>query len=237
MLKIGIVVSLTNASLALMALTVLWANPESIWLFLLPTVTAALAYRAYISERQQHESIELLFESTRILQRSPQLDTALVSLLDHARKMFRADVAEIRLLPRHAGDEVLRCQVGPGDAVEVMQPVGPTLDDPILMRAVTERQGRLIDLPTDGRHRRGRAPAGPARARRAAPRRVDAHRDDPRLGPAQRHQHVRGRGPEAVRDARQPHRDRARERPAGAVARAARAGSRRSSTTRPRTTR
>ena len=150
MLKIGIVVSLTNASLALMALTVLWANPESIWLFLLPTVTAALAYRAYISERQQHESIELLFESTRILQRSPQLDTALVSLLDHARKMFRADVAEIRLLPTHPGDEVLRCQVGPGDAVEIMEPVGPTLDDPILMRAVAERQGRLIDLPTDG---------------------------------------------------------------------------------------
>ena len=117
MLKIGIVVSLTNASLALMALAVLWTNPGSAWLFVLPTITAALAYRAYISERQQHESIELLYESTRILQRSPQLDTAIVSLLDHARKMFRADVAEIRLLPRHDGDEVMRCQVGPGDAV------------------------------------------------------------------------------------------------------------------------
>ena len=114
MLKIGIVVSLTNASLALMALTVLWADPASVWLFVLPIVTAALAYRAYISERQQHESIELLYESTRILQRSPELDTALVSLLEHARKMFRADVAEIRLLPRQEGDDVLRCQVGPG---------------------------------------------------------------------------------------------------------------------------
>ena len=28
-----------------------------------------------------------------------------------------------------------------------MQPVGPALDDPILIRAVTERQGRLVDLP------------------------------------------------------------------------------------------
>ena len=44
--------------------------------------------------------------------------------------MFRADVAEIRLLPRHDGDEVMRCQVGPGDAVVVMQPVGLALDDP-----------------------------------------------------------------------------------------------------------
>ena len=147
MLKIGIVVSLTNASLALMALAVLWTNPGSAWLFVLPTITAALAYRAYISERQQHQSIELLYESTRILQRSPQLDTAIVSLLDHARKMFRADVAEIRLLPRHDGDEVMRCQVGPGDAVLEMQPAGLALDDPILVRAVTERQGRLVDLP------------------------------------------------------------------------------------------
>jgi diguanylate cyclase (GGDEF)-like protein len=149
MLKIGVVVSLTNASLALMLLTVLWANPQSVWLFVVPTVTAALAYRAYISERQQHQSIELLYESTRILQRSPQLDTALVSLLDHARKMFRVDVAEIRLLPRHDGDDILRCQVGPGEYIEVMQPVGPSLDDPILVRAVSERQGRLVDLPAE----------------------------------------------------------------------------------------
>ncbi len=147
MLKIGIVVSMTNASLALMGLTVLAANPGSAWLLVVPTVTAALAYRAYISERQQHESIELLYESTRILQRSPQLDTAIVSLLDHARRMFRAEVAEIRLLPRREGDDILRFQVGPGDAVEVMQPVGPALDDPVLVRAVTERQGYLIDLP------------------------------------------------------------------------------------------
>src|SRR6476620_2404625 len=151
MLKIGIVVSLTNASIALMGLTVLFANPGSAWLFVLPTITAALAYRAYISERQQHESIELLFESTRILQRSPQLDTAIVSLLEHARKMFRADVAEIRLLPRHEGDEVMRCQVGPGGADSELQPVGLALDDPILVRAVTERQARLVDLaPVEG---------------------------------------------------------------------------------------
>ena len=95
MLKIGIVVSLTNASLALMALAVLWTNPGSAWLFVLPTITAALAYRAYISERQQHQSIELLYESTRILQRSPQLDTAIVSLLDHAESAVAAALGAV----------------------------------------------------------------------------------------------------------------------------------------------
>ncbi len=147
MLRIGILVSLTNASLALMCLAVLMVSPQSVWLFIVPTTTAALAYRAYISERQQHQSIELLYESTRVLQRSPQLDTAIVSLLDHARKMFRADVAEIRLLPRTGGENILRCRVGPGDSVTAVQPAGPTLDDPVLVRAVADRQARLVDLP------------------------------------------------------------------------------------------
>jgi diguanylate cyclase (GGDEF)-like protein len=31
-----------------------------------------------------------------------------------------------------------------------MQPVGPALEDPILIRAVSERQGRLVDLPAAG---------------------------------------------------------------------------------------
>ena len=222
MLKIGIVVSLTNASIALMGLTVLWDNPGSAWLFVLPTITAALAYRAYISERQQHESIELLFESTRILQRSPQLDTAIVSLLEHARKMFRADVAEIRLLPRHEGDEVLRCQVGPGDAVVVMEPVGLALDDPILVRAVTERQAPPRRPGASRRSGRHDTPERPQGAGRAADRRVDARRHAPGVRLPERHQHVRAGRPQALRDAREPHGDRPRERPAGAVAGAAR---------------
>ena len=77
--------------------------------------------------------------------------------------MFRADVAEIRLLPRQEGDDVLRCQVGPGDALEVMEPVGPALDDPILIRAVTERQGRLVDLPAEGDDGRRSGADGSAR--------------------------------------------------------------------------
>src|SRR5271157_2946889 len=145
MLKIGLAISLTNASLALMCLTVIWTDPGAVWLFIIPVVTVFVSYRAYISERQQHESLELLFESTRIVQRSPQLDTALISLLSHARTMFRADLAEICLLPPREGGEVLRCRVGPGGAVEVMQPIGPELDSPASLRAVAERRAFLLE--------------------------------------------------------------------------------------------
>ena len=159
MLKIGVLVSMTNTSLALMALTVLWINPQAAWLFVAPSVAAFLAYRAYVSERQQHERVELLYESTRILQRSPQLDTALVALLDHARKMFRSDVAEIALMPYREGDDVLRTRVGPGDAIELMQPVGPSFVDPAMVRAVTDRQAILVEAPTpeEGAEPHGRA--------------------------------------------------------------------------------
>ena len=59
-----------------------------------------LAYRAYVSEREKHERLELLYQSSRILQHSPELDSALAALLEHAREMFRAERAEVLLWPR-----------------------------------------------------------------------------------------------------------------------------------------
>ena len=145
MLRVGTMVSMTNASLALMGLTVVWERPSAAWLFIIPIVTAALAYRAYLGEREQHEALEMLHESTLILQRSPHLDAALISLLDHARKMFRANVAEICLMPAHEGEDILRARVGPGDLLTVMEPIGPVLDDPLLIRAITEGKASMMD--------------------------------------------------------------------------------------------
>jgi diguanylate cyclase (GGDEF)-like protein len=144
MLKVGTMISMTNASLALMGVTVVWEKPTAAWLFIVPIVTAALAYRAYLSERQRHEALEMLHESTLILQGGPHLDAALISLLDHVRKMFGANVAEICLMPAHEGDDILRARVGPGDLLIVMEPIGPALDDPLLMRAVTERKAFIV---------------------------------------------------------------------------------------------
>jgi diguanylate cyclase (GGDEF)-like protein len=144
MLLMGAVVSLTNTSLALLVITVLFVEPAASLLFAVPIIAVFVAYRAYLSERQQHEGLEMLYESTRILQRSPEIDQALVSLLDHARKMFRADIAEVSILPQVEGQEILRTSVGPGDLVQMMQPIGTALDDPLLVRCVAERRAFLI---------------------------------------------------------------------------------------------
>jgi diguanylate cyclase (GGDEF)-like protein len=144
MLLMGAVVSLTNTSLALLVITVLFVEPAAALLFAVPIIAVFVAYRAYVSERQQHEGLEMLYESTRILQRSPQIDRALVALLDHARKMFRAEIAEVSLLPQVEGQEVLRTRVGPQDATDMMMPIGIALDDPRLVQCVAERRAFLI---------------------------------------------------------------------------------------------
>jgi diguanylate cyclase (GGDEF)-like protein len=144
MLLMGAVVSLTNTSLALLLITVLFVQPAAALLFAVPIIAVFVAYRAYVSERQQHEGLEMLYESTRILQRSPEIDRALVSLLDHARKMFRAEVAEVSILPQGAGQEVLRTRVGPGDEIEMMKPVGFALDDTKLVQCVSERRAFIV---------------------------------------------------------------------------------------------
>jgi diguanylate cyclase (GGDEF)-like protein len=107
MIQFGSMVALANTSLALLAVTVLWLDPALMWLLVLPLVMVFVAYQAYISEREKHERLELLYESSRILQHSPEIDSTLVALLSHARTMFRAELAEVMLYPRSAGAEGL----------------------------------------------------------------------------------------------------------------------------------
>jgi diguanylate cyclase (GGDEF)-like protein len=108
------VVAITNTSIALLAVIIIVADTRAVWLLALPVATLFFGYRAFIGARQQHESLELLYESTRILQRTPELDSALVQLLYHSRTMFRAELAEIVLFPSAPGDGYLLTAVAEG---------------------------------------------------------------------------------------------------------------------------
>jgi diguanylate cyclase (GGDEF)-like protein len=133
MIKFGSMVALANTSLALLAVSILWLDPALLWLLILPLVIVFLAYRAYVSEREKHERLELLYQSSRILQHSPELDSALVALLGHARAMFRAELAEVVLYPR-SGGEALRTSSWHDGEPEVMVPVTGIADDPMHAR-------------------------------------------------------------------------------------------------------
>ena len=151
MLRTGLMISLANASLALLAIIVITYQPIALILFGVPVAVAFIAYRSYVAQRQQKEGLEMLYESTRILQRSPQVDVAAVELLRHARTMFRAEVGELTLLPARDGDEILRTS-SRGDGEESMVPVGTVVDDPLLAQALAERRALLVTVadPTTG---------------------------------------------------------------------------------------
>jgi diguanylate cyclase (GGDEF)-like protein len=95
----GSVASFFNTCLGLVTVTVLWIQPDAIWL---PLVLAGLmvgAYRIYGSVRHKHESLETLYSSTRLLHQASSIESANATLLGQAVEMFRAERAEVLLFP------------------------------------------------------------------------------------------------------------------------------------------
>jgi diguanylate cyclase (GGDEF)-like protein len=138
MIQFGILVAIANTSLALLAMSIMWLDRQLLWLLVVPLGTVFLAYRAYLSEREKGERLEFLYQSGRILQHSPELDSAIVALLEHARTMFRAERAEILLYPRAADGEALLTTTAEDQPPTTMVPVTLHGDDPIQRRVQSE---------------------------------------------------------------------------------------------------
>jgi diguanylate cyclase (GGDEF)-like protein len=149
-LGLGVVVAITNTSLGLVGVIILWRDPALTWLLLVPMAVLFLAYRAYVAERKKHQSLEFLYETARVLHGSAELGSAMLALLGQARKVFRADVAEITLLPSN-GHTGLRTTLGPGDAVEVLQPVDRASVENGALAAVAHGEPVLVGRPSRGK--------------------------------------------------------------------------------------
>ena len=132
-------VAMANTSLALLAVMVIKEDARSVLLLAVPTAIVFLAYRAYIGEREKHERLELLYESSRLLHYAPELDSAISALLDHARKMFRAERAELLLFPDPNGEGALRSSAGGSAGPETMTPQKVPLADSLRARVQRER--------------------------------------------------------------------------------------------------
>ena len=151
MIQFGGLVAIANTSLALLAVSVLWLDPMLLALLIVPLLTVFLAYRAYISEREKHERLELLYQSSRILQHSPELDSALAALLEHAREMFRAERAEVLLWPRDTEvDEGLLTVCHQDRPARMMVPV-PLADADRLHRRVAHERRAFLHISPDRR--------------------------------------------------------------------------------------
>jgi signal transduction histidine kinase len=145
---IGLAISLTNTSLAVVAVTILFFEPWAVWLLLVPAAVLVPAYRAYMSSRQRHRTLESLYQATRLLQRSLKVESMMPTLLTRAREMFRSEVAEVTLFPLSETDAAVRATLGPSDEVEEsLVHLDPT--EGVWARVASEDQAVLLSRPLE----------------------------------------------------------------------------------------
>lgn len=122
---LGTVGVLSTTSFGLACAELARHSPLALLLLLLPCAVLIAAHRAYVRDIRRRDQTELLYRSMRRVQAAADIRAAVVELLDEARWLFRADVARIVLMPSGDGDAALRSSRGPGEAMELMVPLGP----------------------------------------------------------------------------------------------------------------
>ena len=148
-LSLGVTAAITSTMVSLIAVEILWEDQRAAVLLVVPVAMAAIAYRGYNEHRTKSDTLDLIYESTRMLHRSPEVDSALVGLLGQARTIFRAERAEITLLPVDQVSEAVRTTLGPGATVDAM--VRAELDDAERVWADALPEGEPCFYPDAGR--------------------------------------------------------------------------------------
>jgi diguanylate cyclase (GGDEF)-like protein len=145
----GLVAALTTTSLALVAVTVIVHDRQVAWLLLVMATVLFLAFRAYGSLRQQHESLELLHQFSHEVGGQDRIGPAMAAILAQSRRLLRAERAELALLSMN-GQTRVRTVLGPDErlatrTVDDSNPILPLLDQvnavdkPVLLSVDTSR--------------------------------------------------------------------------------------------------
>ncbi len=104
--------ALATASLGLAVVQLLQDRPLAVLLLVAPVLACVAAFRGYMEQREQREHVEFLYESMRATQGVPEFGLAVGQLLVAARRLLRAEYAEILLLPASAEEGPLRSVSG-----------------------------------------------------------------------------------------------------------------------------
>jgi signal transduction histidine kinase len=143
----GTIFTLANTALALVAVMIMSQDRFGLILVAVPTVITFLAARAVSELQRKHEELVRLQRSMRLAEGSLDLEHMLPPLLDHVRSMFRADIAELVLLPERTGDDHLVTRAGPGDDGCLLRPEAAMADRGVWARVASEREGVLLARP------------------------------------------------------------------------------------------
>lgn len=143
----GLLGTITNTSLALMAVALLRQDARTGWLLIVPVIAFFFAYRGYASHRRQHETLETFADATRTVQSSLDLEPAMRTVLERAREIFRADVAYVTFLPQEAGEPGIQARLGAGSDVEVLGTVESDPTEGVWARVLAEGRGVVLSAP------------------------------------------------------------------------------------------
>ncbi len=147
--------TLMNVGLGLVAVTIVWLRPSSLWLAFLPVGLLFVAFRAYTNQRDQRARIESLYDLTFELHGSPLLDDAVRVAADGIRRLFESSAVHILLVPDSSQLYALRTSALSDQPTDVMTPVTlPTTGrwTDILSRSMIHTKLVAGDLPIPGMH-------------------------------------------------------------------------------------
>jgi len=133
-----------NTGLAIIGITLLIRAPSAAIVAFVPPIVMFMGYRAYVTQRHERTRLKALYDATRDLHQSPQIESALVAAARHACDMFEADFAEILVFPTGPAGNSFRTAVGPGDRLEMMVPLDLSQEHPIWKEVVQSRAGVLL---------------------------------------------------------------------------------------------
>ncbi len=141
-----------NTILALVAVLVVTARSDAVWIAFMPPVVLYLAYRAYANQREERARLQALYEATRVLHASPQLESALAAAASHARGMFDAEVTEITVFPGTLDGVAYRTTSGPGERRDVMRPIAFGTEMQLWRKTLASPEPTLLAHSVDGIH-------------------------------------------------------------------------------------
>ena len=142
-LVVSLVGAVATASLGLAGVLLITHRPMAVLLLVVPAFACVIAFRAYMTQREQREHLEFLYESMRETQGAPEFGLAIGRLLIAARRLLRAEYAEIQLLASTPGEPVLRSVSGPAGET-LMHPETLTEPDKLAFERIALKDHALL---------------------------------------------------------------------------------------------
>ncbi|MDJ0663198.1 MAG: HAMP domain-containing sensor histidine kinase [Acidimicrobiia bacterium] len=113
-----------NSSLALLAVTLFEMRPAAAWLALIPVAVLYGAYHSYVGQKQERSRLESLYEITKLLHASPQLENAMAAAAVNTQQMLEAERVDILLFNQEDRDWIYQTTAEATGTTRVMTPVG-----------------------------------------------------------------------------------------------------------------